>query len=65
MAVTVANGTNSPINVSLSVGFNYVWKNRLNPFEIVELKTDAPIVSLNARFWMGEETEFNLRALSD
>jgi len=59
MAVTVVNGTNAPINVSLSVGFPYVWKNKLNPLEFVELDPGVPIVSLNARYWLGEATEFS------
>lgn len=58
MGVFVINGTNAPINVSLSAGFNYDWKNRLNPNEYVEL-TNGVLVSLNARYWAGEPTEYD------
>lgn len=59
MKVTVVNGTNAPINVSISAGVNYDWHNRLRPKEYVELGNTAVWVTLNARWWYGEATEYH------
>jgi hypothetical protein len=58
MKVTVVNGTNALINVSISAGVNYDWHNRLRPGEYVEIGKDAVWVTLNSRWWVGEVTEY-------
>ena len=61
--VTILNGTNTLVNVSLSAGFNYDFHNKLAPNEYVVL-TGGVLVSVNARYWAGEPTEYD-RGLLD
>jgi hypothetical protein len=56
--VTIVNGTNSLINVSISAGVNYDWRNQLPPKAYTRLGNTAVWVTVNARWWVGETTEY-------
>jgi hypothetical protein len=56
--VTLINGTNSLINVAISAGVNYDWRNQLPPKSYTRLGNTAVWVTVNARWWLGETTEY-------
>lgn len=57
--ITIVNGTNVPINSAISAGVNYDWCNGLFPKEFYVHDGGAGRYSLNARFWLGEDSEYS------
>lgn len=63
MSVTVANGTNFPINTCLSLGFNYDWRNQIPPNRYVVM-TQFVDATLYARFCFDQSSLYDSSATS-
>jgi hypothetical protein len=63
--VTVVNGTNWPINILLSAGFNYAWHNHLGPKEVVSVGDSYTVVTLSVRRHFDETSEYEATSAVD